>query len=106
MQIGGLVECCNTGKIVAPGIQLSVRVRYGLDLVVGHNRVRLPGGSVAVKLFFEQLVDGLVDVEWWAGWPTNFKAHVEPKAAWTLHKQLDFGATHLKWLSLPRCIRR
>jgi hypothetical protein len=54
------VEVLNTSKVVAPGIQVLVRYGNGVDAVTLHQWVFGSLGSVKVKLFFEQIINGNV----------------------------------------------
>lgn len=80
-------------------------VRYGFDLVITHNRVRRAGHAVPVEFFFKQLVDGFIDVERRPAWTLNLQTRVEPEAARTLHKELDFGSADLERFRLPGLVR-
>lgn len=63
------------------------------------------GFTVGVELFFEEFIDRFVDVERRRVGSSNLEPRIQPKAARTLHKQLDLAARHLERRGLARFVR-
>lgn len=47
--------------------------------------------TVLVELFFEQFINGFIDIEGWTIWPCNFEPDIQPKTARTLLEKLNFA---------------
>ena len=52
--------------------------------------------TVDVELFFEQFIDGFINIEWWTAWSCYLQPSVKPKTTRALRIKLDFAPTNLE----------
>ena len=63
-------------KIVAPEIQIGMKIRDGRNIVLNHDGMRQVWGTVAVEFLFEQGIHGNIETKSWQGRLLNSHAAV------------------------------
>ena len=88
-QVGLLVMDLHPREIGPPAIQLLMRAGDRVNLRITHQRMRLPRLAIFIKLFFQQVIDGRIDIEREAGWLSHPKTPVDVETARTFFEQLE-----------------
>ena len=104
VEVGWLVQRCDAGEIVSPGVEVLVLKWNRFDLVVEHNRMWRAGGAMEVELFFEQFVDGLVDIERRTARSRNLQPGIQPETAWALGEQFNLRPRNFERRHLSRMV--
>jgi len=97
-EIRFLVEILHTGEIRPPLIQIVMRERHRIDLVLLHERVRLAFGAMDIEFLLEQVVDSNIECERRPRHPTDAQPPVEVEATGTLKEQFYLAAAELEGL--------
>jgi hypothetical protein len=81
-KISVFMEVLDTCEVLAPGVEILVRYWNGVDAVMFHQRVFGSLGSVKVKLFFEESINGNVQGEGESRRSADSEPAIHVKAAW------------------------
>jgi hypothetical protein len=90
-EISGLMEVLDTGEVVAPGVEMLVRYRNGVNAVMFHQRVFGPLGSVKVKFFLEESINCRVQGKGKSGRSADPESAIHIEAAWTFSKKINLA---------------
>ena len=92
LEPGRLVGSPNTPEVVAPILQLRMRVRDCVDIRFDHERMGAVLDAVTVELAFEQGVHCRIQVEGEPCWSRNAQASVEVETAPAIDEQFYLRA--------------
>src|SRR5688572_4355511 len=90
MKISRFMQGVNAHKILAPLVKVSVCKWHRRDTKFNHHWMGLTFQTIAIKLFFEQFINCLVDLERRPVRTFYLQSAIKPKTTWTLFEKLDF----------------
>ncbi len=97
-QVGGFVVRLDSLKVGAPGFQIFVLKGDRVDLVFGHEWVRLLLVSVLIELVFQQLVHGRIEREGRHAGQTDATAAIQIEEMRRLEEELNLRPAELVWM--------